>query len=243
MITDLVSINVILQEVTRDLGLGDRTVPLSDFKEWIIEGLKHIGVETQNRKLTATVEIEDYIGVLPLDFYQLIGLKDGIQFKFNTALVFDDDADLNERQAIVDDYKVTVKDINIIRKNINASFQTGEVKIHYWAFPLDSEGFLMIPDDVSYKDAMMWKVAYQLSIRGYKFENVQMRDIKFTGHHWRFYVKQARAEGRKPDRLLMERLKNDWLTLVMNPHQFRNDFRFLGDAETLKLDANTSRNY
>ena len=41
---------------------------------------------------------------------------------------------------------------------IKTSFHTGKVCLSYTAFPLDDECYPLVPDDISYKEAMFWYV-------------------------------------------------------------------------------------
>jgi hypothetical protein len=64
--------------------------------------------------------------------------------------------------------------------------------ITYLAFKLDEQGFPLIPDHVSYYDALFWKVACSLSIRD-EIPNKQL-SYEYCRQKWNFYCRQARAK-------------------------------------------------
>lgn len=237
MINSLISINIVLQEIIRDLGLGATSIPSSDIKEWIIEALKHIGVAQQNREEIRTITIKDYKGKLPCETYKVVKLLEGCKYNYNENLRRDDDADAKTQNELV---AISNSDYNIQFQEIATSFEEGEMKFRLLLFPVDSEGFLLIPDSISYKDALMWKVAYQLGIRGHKFSNNLMNNIEFTGRKWQFYCKQARGSARMGDVRVLEMFNISMNKLIPDLYQYQKDFSGLNTPERLNLDSRSS---
>lgn len=239
MINNLISINVVIQEIVRDLGLGNSNIPFSDIKEWIIEGLKHIGVKAQFREEIRDISIENYTGKLPCETYKVSELINMGCYKYNPNLTIDDDD--KDREKTINELSITSSDYNIQFQEITTSFKTGSMRFKLLLLPLDKNGYLLIPDSVSYKDALMWKIAYHCSIRGHKFPQPAMNDMRYNKSMWNFYCKQARGVARQPDRIMMELLKNQFTTFIINPHQYINNFNHVNSHENLRLDNNTIR--
>ena len=63
----------------------------------------------------------------------------------------------------------------------------------YLAFPLDEEGFPLVPDNISYATALFWKVAMQLAIRG----ELLNKELSFATckSRWDWYCRQAGTQG------------------------------------------------
>ncbi|GAF94059.1 unnamed protein product, partial [marine sediment metagenome] len=55
------------------------------------------------------------------------------------------------------------KDYNINHDRITTAFRYGIIQIQYLAMPVDERGWPMVPDSVSYRDALFWKCTMQLS--------------------------------------------------------------------------------
>jgi hypothetical protein len=107
----------------------------------------------------------------------------------------------------------------------------GEVSINYLALPVDERGYPLIPDNISYDEALKWKVAYMLAIRG---DLPKHLTLEFTQAQWFKYVRQARAVANAftPDQV--ERLRDTRMKLVPDMHQYdvgfhRVDGRFKQD--------------
>lgn len=235
MINNLVSINTVLQEIVRDLGLGDTPIPFHDIKEWIIEGLKHIGVKAQFREEIRDIEIKDYTGKLPCETYKISELINGYCYRHNNNLTLDDD-DKN-KQDTINTVAISDRDYNIQFNEVTTTFQEGIMKFRLMLLPIDEQGFVMVPDLVSYKDALMWKLAYHLVMRGHKFPQTRMNDMEYNWIKWQFYCKQARGTARMPDKALMEVFKNEFNKLILDPHQILSNFREAGRPEVLNLDS------
>jgi len=134
--------------------------------------------------------------------------------------------------------KFTNKDININLNKVTASFRYGLLQLQYLAFPVDERGFPLVPDDVSYRDAMFWKCAYHISMRNPALlKNPRMQDMEYCRQMWNKYCVQARATANMPDLKMLERLKNNWLRLH-NVVDFDKDYyRQLGKAQRINLDG------
>jgi hypothetical protein len=237
MINKTVSINIVIQEIVRDLGLGSTNVPFNDIKEWIIEGLKHIGVKAQFREEIRDIKIENYTGKLPCETYKVGALIDGAKYFKNINLTIDDDD--KDKAKTIGELCVTRNDYNIQFQEITTSFKVGIMRFRLILLPLDKEGFLLIPDSISYKDALMWKIAYHLSIRGHKFPQQRMNDMEYNKQKWNYYCMQARGQARMPDAELMNILSNEFHRFIINPNEYQNGFSSLGRAENLDLGRST----
>lgn len=134
--------------------------------------------------------------------------------------------------------KNTNKDFNINHNRITTAFQTGILRLQYLALPVDEKGWPMVPDNVSFRDALFWKIAYQISMRNPKLmANPIMQDMRYCKSQWDYYCTQARAAANMPDLDMTVRIKNNWLRLVNDPHFDRNNWRELGTQEVLNLNG------
>lgn len=244
MITNLVSINIIIQEIIRDLGIGDIDIPTADMKEWIISGVKEIGVKTQFEQRRAEVKIEDYKGKVPPDFYKLDHFVNSWAYTYNKDLITDDDNDVSENEEDLPPVLMGTggNEVRIQFRNIKTSFREGVVDMIYDGLPLDQDGYLMIADDESFSEALMWKVASKFSLRGHKFPNPDLQNFRMVNRAWRNMKKEARGSGYTPDKIMMEMLKNNFHSLVIDLDKYRTDFKTLGQREALYLDKHGRTN-
>lgn len=236
MIYNQVSIKEIIRRVTSNLRMREEDIPWNDFIEWIADGLSHIGSYYQYTEKQTSITIEDYKGQLPCDFvYMIRMLHNGYYDNPSENLITDNtlqNADLDRQ---VNNQKVTARDYNINHNVITTSYRTGTLEIQYLAMPLDEEGYPMIPDDISYKDALFWKVIYHLSIMGYPFKNPMLSNIDWVKRKWDFYCVQARANANAPTLDTMQKLANNYLSLYPKYNQYYTMFASNGLRNILTL--------
>lgn len=227
MIQKTISINEVIRKVINDLGIDDKEIFVDDFIEWIAEGLQYIGSYYQYIEKDATITITDYKGELPCDLVTLLRIHnktDNLPDSFNKSLIGTTNSQISRNSN-------TARDYNITNNVITASYKTGNMYIQYLALPLDCDGFPEIPDIIDYKDALMWKCAYQLALKGYTFKNVKLNDIDYTHAKWGRYCIQARAAINMPDADTMERIKNIMIRFKPDLNQYYNNFDSLGKQE------------
>ena len=76
---------------------------------------------------------------------------------------------------------------------LKTSFVSGKVCLSYAAFPLDDDCFPLVPDDISFREAMFWYVYKQILLGTPKFKNNGI-DYNFADQKWRYYCTQARKD-------------------------------------------------
>jgi hypothetical protein len=238
MIYELVSIKTIIYKVINDLGIGDKEIEWQDWVDWIADGLQHIGSYYQFQEKEEAIEIENYKGYLPCDFYQKIRIVNTnfSRPNHNKSLIGDDSKTIYNNSFTGNDY-------NINNNTITTSFKSGSLILQYLAIPLDKDKLPMVPDNVSFRDALFWKVVYHLSLRGFEFRNPQLRDLQFTRSMWLRYCNQARAEANMPDPDMYERLKNNWMRLMLDKNQYNKLFADLSNQENLNLKGKSFNNF
>jgi hypothetical protein len=210
------SIKVALRKVMADLGYTKANAhefPWQDAVEWIGEALGQIGAYTQYHPKEVTLSVKNYKAKLPCDFIHLKRILNaeynkpyGIRDNRNNHLLGNNTDTPDEKKTRYQGNSQTDFDYNIVLDNINTNFETGTLTLQYLAMPTDEEGFPLVPDNESYKEAFFWKIARQLSIRG----QLVNKDLDFDqcDAQWGWYCGQARAEANAPTRDEL-----DWIAL------------------------------
>jgi hypothetical protein len=101
----------------------------------------------------------------------------------------------------------------------------------YQAIPTDTEGYPLIPDTASFKEAIYWYINMKLLYPEWKQGKV--RDIVYSDakRSWAYFCKQAYGDAMLPDRPQLESFKNSWLRLIPNIHEQDTDFAHLGQQQ------------
>ena len=283
MINKLEKIEVVIDKVIRDLGLGHNEIPYADFIEWSAEALLHIGAYEQFLEKECTIVIEDYEGKFPCDLHKVKRIKRGMEvhcdstggywagtlqntlselgFDFDKLGAYDRYVVLNDpglrRVDNINPYdsivnrlqknsnlvgdpkrnKATNLDYDVNFDKIRTSFPNGFIEVQYLAFPIDENGYPLVPDDQSFRDALFWKIAMQLCLRDPEiFRNKQLQNFEYVRQKWNFYCLQARANANMADIHGMERIKNNWLSLVPRYNAELNDYNELGKSQFVNFD-------
>lgn len=99
--------------------------------------------------------------------------------------------------------------------------KTGKIKLNYLSLPVDERGYPLVPDNVSYDEALKWKVAMMLTLRG----ELKQIGYELAVNRWNLYCKQARAQGNAFTADEMERLADTRTRFPQDIHQYDVDFQ------------------
>ena len=106
---------------------------------------------------------------------------------------------------------------------IKTSFESGKICISYMAFPTDEECYPLVPDDISFKEAMFWYIYKKLLLSNPKFKNNGI-NYQLAEAQWKYYCTQARNAANYPDIDRYESFMNQWVRLI--PDINRHDLMF-----------------
>jgi len=115
---------------------------------------------------------------------------------------------------------------------IKTSFTSGQVCLSYMAFPTDDDCFPLVPDDISYKEAMFWYI-YKKILLGGQVPVENGINYTFAEQQWKYYCTQARNAANYPDIDRYESYMNQWVRLIPNINRAMSGFENLGTRETL----------
>ena len=236
----------VIGKVFRDLKPTDASWTY-DAVEWIGEALDFIGWHGIFDHKVEEVTIADHRGALPCDLYNLTQVEyNGQALVYGTDTAgFDQSrttaatpntqgttytsaviADTNptddqsspaftlrtstDNRAGTDYYMINVG-------NLVTSFEEGTVKLHYTAYPVDGDGFPLVPDNIYVKQALQWYIIRQMMMGGYIHPvfNWQTADQK-----WGHYCVASQNDLAFPSIDKMETMKNMFVRLApnMNAH-------------------------
>ncbi len=113
---------------------------------------------------------------------------------------------------------------------IQVSFETGFVKIHYLALPVDADGFPLIPDNENFKQALEWHIIRRLIGAGYEHKVFSYRD---ADAYFEQYAARAMGEVSYPSLDSMARLHRGVIRLIP-PYHAPDDF-FINNEQGERL--------
>jgi len=115
------------------------------------------------------------------------------------------------------------------------SFATGKLCISYMAFPTDEECYPLVPDDISFREAMFWYIYKKLLLQGIPGRNPKL-GYEYAEAMWQNYCTQARNAANYPDIDKYESFMNQWVRLVPDINAHSTFFETMNDREQFTED-------
>ena len=232
----------IIEKLYRD-GDYSEELPWEDCVVWISEALDLIGAYPQYlRKVTGDLgepclNITDYKAKLPCDVFRIEQVAvNGVAARYSgnsfhhlmgeeccTVPVypsqyedlFKDNSDnifTNLSAATDNAFQVPTYDVN--NNFLTLNYKEGKVCIAYIAKPIDKNGFPLIPDDISYKQAVTKYCMYKLDYREWRKGKLGDKQFQYSDREWMFYCGQAKGSANMPSVDMLERIKHQWIKLI-----------------------------
>ena len=231
------TINRVLERVYSDYGFTEQ-ISADDAAEWIGDCLDRIGVQeiillnrvTGESASNPTIKISNYMGALPCDLHQVISCRtypDLVPMKKTTDVFHNS----NKEDRAVNITAGLDKTYSFNNNYIKTSFEDGEVEMSYLAFPVDSNGYPMIPDNTWVVAACYSTVAYKLMRKAWIRGEIS-RDIKEeVEQDYYFAIPAATTKLQMPGIDRMEAWKNNANRAVNKINQHSNGFASAGQQE------------
>lgn len=190
-----VSIKEIVARVITNIGRSNLSPEYyNDILTWISQGVNQLETKFNLITKSTILNIEEHIAYLPCDFQELIA----VEYNGRRLPLGSDITDLPNQSSIyhnnnlfeshvfqptqlpqnqpynsdklenIDNNRYLHEYYKLQLNVIQTSFETGKIKLHYLALPLDNEGFPLIPNDEDFKNALYWYVLMMLIGSGFK---------------------------------------------------------------------------
>ena len=222
-----ISIKEVLDNLLDNPLLQDLT--LERVVNYTIDFIRKVGMPKVYIEKIANLKVKEYRALLPCDFHKMIQVR---TFKEGCSQTFRSSTDnfhfSNNKR---DSHDLTYK---LQGQVIYTSMKNGTIEIAYQAIPVDCDGYPMIADNSSFKEALelyitkkRYKVLFDIGkIRGDVYSS--------TCQDYAFAVGQAQTSLIMPTIDEMESITNSWNTLVPRVTEHRMGFINNGSKETLK---------
>ena len=116
---------------------------------------------------------------------------------------------------------------------ITTNIATGYLKLSYDELPMDENGYLLIPDLASYREALYWYVVMKLKFPEYMSGRMNREIYYDIRRSWNFYCQQAYAEAMMPDQGDMDIIHKSWIKLVPDLNMYGSAFDELANGQKL----------
>lgn len=215
------SINHVLEGVRREFGF-EIDLNMDDVREWIWSAIGLIGSQELLFQKQADIEIENHRAPLPIDVFDLtdhrVRDKDSKQMMTKSqAIFFKDSRRARHKPVITSSESVKMVDgenkpgteyVSIIfpqhvEKPGDYMIQDGyiftseekmTIQLSYTAFPLDEQGFPLVPDDPLIYKFLVWFIGERLAFKYMLKEKISERKYDRIEQEYSFVA--AQLQGR-----------------------------------------------
>lgn len=241
-----ISCKTIIAKVYRDLQLKEEE-PFMDMIEWLAEALEFIHVYPQYIHKVCRLDVKNFKAELPCDFIGLESLEyNGTNMLYSSNQFGPKDhtptgryytpysynQDKIDNVLLVKDYSIRgLGEFTIEGPWIKTSFKEACLHIKYVAYPSDEEGYPLVPDHQSFKEALFWFITYK-----YLYGKALRGEVD-TGFYtdafakWQYYCNQAGAEAMMPDLATLEAIKRSYQRLKPDMFQFTSFYNNLNNVK------------
>ena len=118
---------------------------------------------------------------------------------------------------------------------IQTTLAEGQICLSYTAFMTDDECYPMVPDNISYRDALFWYIVKKMLLQGLQLRNKNIT-YDVADMYWLKYCTQARNAANYPDMDRYQNFMDQWVRLIPNMNRDLNFFEDLNEREALQRD-------
>lgn len=109
----------------------------------------------------------------------------------------------------------------------------GYLLLSYSAIPTDEDSYPLIPDIMSYKEAIYWYITMKLKYPEYLNGRMNREIYYDIKRSWNFYSRQAYAEALMPNEDGLESLKNNWNKIVPELQDHNTFYSHTGEKQII----------
>ena len=227
-----ISIRQIIDDLLDHPLLQDLT--LERAVNYAVHFIQIVGVPNEFEEKTALIDINDYRGCLPCDYYDMIQVRTykGGEYCHRVFRYTTDSFHHSPKKEDSDTWDLTYK---LQNSTIYTSIKEGTIEIAYHAIKVDKEGYPMIPENSSFIQALelyIKKKVFTILFDQGKINNAVLQN---TQQEYAWYVAQARSDMSIPSISEMESIKNSWCTLLQRTTEFNKGFKSNGRAEYIRV--------
>lgn len=234
-----ISVKVVIDKIFRDLNLQNSDWT-DDAIEWVAEAIEFIGHKTGFISKEKSIKIVSHRGILPNDYY--IVQPKGVIYK-GASMYYGSNSDIynpEESEILLANTSQTFQSLDRARYGhpvipdyrenssryyelsndgyIITSIENGEILLKYYAYPTDKDGYLLIPDDVYYKEAILWYVLKKLILGGYRHPEFNYHT---ANQYWKKSCAAAANNAAYPTFDKMVSFTKNWVRMIpKSPNEF-----------------------
>lgn len=231
-----VPIDQVISKVIADLDISEESQRMDDYTEWASEAIELIGAPLQLETVSnvddeaSPIKVNGYQGRIPNDAVNILSVyysdrENGPFIKINKSTSINQ----SQKNQSYDVYYYFKPGYICVNK------ESGYIKVIYQRHQRDTNGRLLIPNLISYIEAIYWYIVMKLTYPRWRVGMVRDQVYYDSKKSWRFFRNKAYGDIMMPTLDDMRNIKNTWNRLVPNPSEDANDFAGIGNQEKVRF--------
>ena len=238
-----VDVSFVIERVYRDYGF-DLEIKYDEVIEWVWDIISLIGapqpltdkVSDGSANMPVPIEIVSNRGDLPNDVHSVYLAR---EYESKMPMICKSSSFLRDmEQVFVAESQLTY---TLNNNYIFTSFEEGQVELHYKAFPTNSLGMPMIPDDIKFVMAAQAYIAERIGFRLWMQDHLTRDKYQKLEQERLWYIGAAGTKAQIPSLDEMEGIKNRFLRLRVHTDLHDASFVYSVNSERLILHNNLGR--
>ena len=207
-VMEFTNIRLIMDRLTRHPLLED--IPFETVVDYAVEFIRIVGTPPSFIEKTQEIEIKDYRGMLPCDYYQVLQVRTiDKDHRMGTFRYSTDSFHMSNIKPEHGGLTYKIQGTCII-----TSIPNGKIEMAYMAMPIDEEGYPLIPDNSSYSRALELYIKLQYFTVLFDTGKISPQVLSNTQQQYAWAVGQAQTDLIRPTVDQMEALSNMWNKLL-----------------------------
>lgn len=230
----MTTINNIMSRVTKHPLMQD--ISLDMVIDYIMDFITIAGVPLSFEEKTAVINIKEYRGELPCDFYEMIQVrlspshsnswdKNTVAFRYTT-----DSFHLSDDKPETSDLTYKIQG-NII---FTSPLREGPIEIAYKAIPMDEDGYPALPDNNTYLRALEAYIKKQWFTIQFDMGKINQQAMQKADQDYAWAVGACQSSLIVPSIDQLQSITNMWNTLIPRHNHHREGFINMGSQEHLR---------
>lgn len=232
--TGYISIRQVLDDLMDNPLLQDLT--LERAVNYAVKFIQIVGMPSVFLEKTEKIEIENYRGKLPCDFYEMIQVRavgkegcNGVRphqvFRYST-----DSFHMSPDKTRDNDLTYKLQGTCIF-----TSMKEGTIEIAYRAMSTDEEGFPLIPENGSFETALELFIKKRHFTIQFELGKISQQVLQNVQQEYAWAVGQAQSDLVRPSIDQLQAFTNSWNTLIPRVTEHSKGFKDDGTQERIKL--------
>ena len=228
---EYISIKVILDSLLHHPLLQDLT--LERAVAYAVDFIRIVGMPPIFKEKTEEIEIRDYRGALPCDFYEMIQVRTnhykcghyvGGVFRYST-----DDFHMSGHKHQQPEFTYKIQG-----RVIYTSIKEGDIEIAYRAIVVDEEGYPLIPDKSPFTRALELYIKKQCFTILFDLGKINQAVLTNVQQEYAWAVGQAQSDLIRPTIDEMQSITNAFNTLLPRVNEHSKGFITDGSMEKIR---------